>query len=168
MRWGEQYSKLFEATMLELGAFLGFGSHRPEVEIGKGPDNLWALGGLYYLVIECKSGATSAPKVSKKDTNQLNGSIVWFKQTYDTSCTFTPIMVHPKTQFEAAASPDPDIRVVHEPGLKSLKDAVRAFTTALTSNGKFKDAKEVERQLLQHHLNSQSIVELMSVKQMNK
>jgi hypothetical protein len=59
------------------GAFLGFGSHRPEREIGKGPDNLWAVGGLNYLVIECKSGVTAA-QISKTDCNQLIGSVSWF------------------------------------------------------------------------------------------
>ena len=93
--------------------------------MGKGPDNLWALGGLKYLIIECKSGATSAPKISKKDTNQLNGSITWFRQTYDESSSYIPIIVHPKTQFQPAASPDQSIRIIHEPGLKALKEAVR-------------------------------------------
>lgn len=48
--WGEDGSKRFEAAMKELGSFLGFGSERPEDKTGKGPDNLWALGGLNYLV----------------------------------------------------------------------------------------------------------------------
>ena len=129
----------------------------------KGPDNLWALGGLNYLVIECKSGATSAPKISKKDTNQLNGSIVWFKQTYDASCTFTPIMVHPKVQFETAASPDPAVKIINQTGLNALKGAVRAFATASASSGKFRDAKEVERQLKHHKLDAGSIIGLAAV-----
>ncbi|HCF7649009.1 hypothetical protein JET97_06735, partial [Pseudomonas aeruginosa] len=57
LEWGEEGSKRFEAAMAALGSFLGFGSQRPEDQIGRGPDNLWALGGLNYFVIECKSGA---------------------------------------------------------------------------------------------------------------
>lgn len=163
LRWDEEYSHRFEAAMRDLGFFLGFGSQRPEQDIGKGPDNLWALGGLSYSVIECKSGATSAPKISKKDTNQLNGSIVWFKQTYDKSCTLTPIMVHPKTEFEFAASPDPTIRIVNEKGLKTLKDAVRAYATALASGGTFKESKAVDIQLRQHKLDAENILRLISV-----
>ncbi len=42
--WYEDDANRFEAAIRELGALLGLGSQRPEVEIGKGPDNLWALG----------------------------------------------------------------------------------------------------------------------------
>ena len=116
--WGEEGSNRFEAAMLDLGKFLGFGSQRPEDATGHGPDNLWALGGLNYLVIECKSGAVLADRISKSDTNQLNGSIVWFRGKYDETCSMTPVMVHPKTVFEHAASPDPDIRIVNRQGAK--------------------------------------------------
>jgi hypothetical protein len=103
---------------------VGFGSQRPEEDIGKGPDNLWALGELHYLVIECKSGA-SAERISKKDANQLNGSIVWFASTYDHTCKCTPIMVHRRTTFEAAASPNAAIRIVDETRLDRRKRLMR-------------------------------------------
>lgn len=163
--WGEEGSKRFEAAMMALGSFLGFGSQRPEDAIGRGPDNLWALGELNYLVIECKSGAVSAEKISKGDTNQLNGSIVWFGQKYDGTCSATPIMVHPRTIFEHAASPDPSIRIVNGPGLKRLRDAVRAYSVALAASGDFTDARKVEKQLRHHKLSAADIVGLCTVAQ---
>lgn len=163
--WGEEGSKRFESAMKDLGKFLGFGSERPEEKFGRGPDNLWALGGLSYLVIECKSGAVKAEKISKGDTNQLNGSIVWFREKYDDTCAMTPIMVHPKTVFEHASSPHADIRIVHEAGLKRIRDAVRGYSAALASLGGFKDAKEIERQLQHFHLSGPKIVELCTVAQ---
>ncbi|BAN34106.1 hypothetical protein SCD_n00257 [Sulfuricella denitrificans skB26] len=163
--WGEEGSKRFEAAMLDLGQFLGFGSQRPEDKVGRGPDNLWALGGLKYLVIECKSGAVLADRVSKADTNQLNGSIVWFSEKYDKTCSMTPIMVHPKTVFEFAASPHADIRIVNGPGLKKLRDAVRAYSVSLTTSGGFRGAKEVEKQLQHHKLSAAEIVRLCTVAQ---
>ncbi|RON63100.1 DEAD/DEAH box helicase [Pseudomonas fluorescens] len=163
--WGEEGSKRFEAAMAELGAFLGFGSQRPEDQIGRGPDNLWALGSLQYLVIECKSGAVSAPKISKGDTNQLNGSIVWFTAKYDKTCSMTPIMVHPKTVFEHAASPHADIRIVNGAGLKKLRDAVRAYSVSLATTGGFNDARAVEKQLQYHKLSVDTIVGLYTVAQ---
>lgn len=161
--WGEDGSKKFEAAMQDLGSFLGFGSERPEDKIGKGPDNLWALGGLNYLVIECKSGATKAEKVSKHDTNQLNGSIVWFEEKYDKSCKKTPILVHPKTIFEHAASPDPLIRIITHAGLAKLRNGIKDYATALTTACGFKDAQEIERQLRFHKLDDASIVGLCTV-----
>ncbi|MFH1524349.1 MAG: DEAD/DEAH box helicase [Chloroflexota bacterium] len=163
--WGEEGSKRFEAAMLDLGQFLGFGSQRPEDKVGRGPDNLWALGGLKYLVIECKSGAVLADRISKVDTNQLNGSIVWFSEKYDKACSMTPIMVHPKTVFEFAASPHADILIVNCPGLKKLRDAVRAFSVSLATSGGFTDAKEVEKQLQHHKLSAAAIVGLCTVAQ---
>lgn len=163
--WGEEGSKRFEAAMKDLGSFLGFGSHRPEEDVGRGPDNLWALGGLKYLVIECKSGAESASKISKGDTNQLNGSIVWFSEKYDKTCSMTPIMVHPKTVFEHAASPHADIRIVNRPGLKKLRESVRAYSVALATSGAFNDANEVEKQLQHHKLSAANIVGMCTVAQ---
>ncbi len=161
--WGEEGSKRFEAAIKDLGSFLGFGSERPEDKIGKGPDNLWALGNLHYLVIECKSGATKAEKVSKHDTNQLNGSIVWFEEKYDSSCKKVPILVHPKTIFEHAASPNPQIRIINDTGLKKLRDGIRRYAIALTATSGFKDDQEVEKQLRFHKLNAAEIVDLCTV-----
>ncbi|MCJ2077603.1 hypothetical protein MKK68_18430 [Methylobacterium sp. E-016] len=163
LRWGEEQSRRFEAAMRDLGLLLGFGSERPEEEVGRGPDNLWALGGLRYLVIECKSGATGALRISKKDTNQLNGSIVWFRREYDATCVFTPLMVHPQTRFETAASPDPAIRIMEDAGLLRLRNAVRAYVAAITTSKVFTLPSEVSRRLDHHCLTPEKIVSLCSV-----
>ncbi len=168
LNWGEEGSNRFEAAMLDLGRFLGFGSQRPEQRVGRGPDNLWALGGLKYLVIECKSGAVLAEKICKADTNQLNGSIVWFTEKYDQSCSFTPIMVHPKTVFEHAASPHAEILIVNGQGLTKLRNAIRAYSVTLASSGGFKDVKETEKQLKHYKLSAAEIVGLCTVAQGTK
>lgn len=74
LAWDPTATDRFEAAIRDLGRFFGFGSQRPEREIGKGPDNLWAIGSLDYIVIECKSGST-AGKIPKSDCNQLTGSM---------------------------------------------------------------------------------------------
>lgn len=165
LNWGESGVPRFEAGMCDLGAFLGFGSQRPEEDMGRGPDNLWALGDLQYFVIECKSGATKAQRISKSDTNQLNGSIVWFKSEYDATCSATPILVHLKTEFENAASPDPAIRIMNSEGLERLRAAVKAYAIALASSGTFRDAREVEKQLAHHSLLASALAKLCTVKQ---
>lgn len=165
LQWGEEGSKRFEAAMKDLGLFLGFGSERPEDQAGRGPDNLWALGGSQYFVIECKSGAVLADRISKHDTNQLNGSTVWFGQKYDHTCTRTPILVHPKTVFEHAASPHPDIRIINGSGLTKLRDAIRAYAVSLASTGAYSGAKTVQKQLQHHHLCANEIGALCTVAQ---
>jgi hypothetical protein len=165
LNWGEEGTKRFEAGIFELGRFLGFGSQRPEDTTGRGPDNLWALGDLKYLVIECKSGATTTQRISKADTNQLNGSIVWFGDRYDESCSVTPVMVHPKTVFESAASPHKAIRVVNGPGLERLRTAIRDYSVSLATTGSFKDRAVVTRQLQHYKLSAAEIVALCTVQQ---
>lgn len=163
LQWGEDGAKRFEAAMKELGSFLGFGSERPEDQVGRGPDNLWALGNSRYFVIECKSGAALADRISKHDANQLNGSIVWFDQKYGHTCTRTPILVHPKTVFEQAASPHSDIRIVNGPGLNRMRDAIQAYSVSLASSGGFADAKTVQNQLKHHKLSAEEIEALCTV-----
>ena len=87
-------AKTFEEAMREVAEFIGFKAQRPENDFGKGPDVLWAVGGLRYFVIECKNGAVSQT-VNKSDCNQLTGSIMWFRDRYDHSCSSEPILVHP-------------------------------------------------------------------------
>lgn len=165
LQWGEEGSKRFEAAMKELGLFLGFASERPEDQVGRGPDNLWALGNSRYFVIECKSGAILAARISKHDTNQLNDSIVWFEEKYGRTCTRTPILVHPQTIFEHAASPHADIRIVNRPGLNRMRDAIRAYSVALASTGGYADVRAVQKQLQHHKLSAEEIEALCTVAQ---
>ncbi|MFN4330053.1 MAG: helicase C-terminal domain-containing protein [Limnobacter sp.] len=168
LQWGEEGTKRFEAALKELGAFLGFGSERPEDQTGRGPDNLWALGSSRYFVIECKSGAVLTERISKHDTNQLNGSIVWFDDKYGPTCNRVPILIHPKTVFEHAASPHIDIRIINDRGLNQMRTAIKAYSVALASSGVFTDARAVEKQLSYHKLSAHEIEALCTVTQGGK
>ena len=147
LAWGEENSKKFESAVLDLGFFLGFGSQRPEQDAGRGPDNLWALGALKYLVIECKSGAVKASAINKHDCNQLNGSMAWFAEKYDESCSAIPVMIHPKTVPEHAATLHADARIITEERLALLVDAVRSYSVAVSQKNGYADSKVVAGQL---------------------
>ncbi|MCP3380177.1 hypothetical protein NLM31_07100 [Bradyrhizobium sp. CCGUVB4N] len=147
LAWGEENSKKFESAMLDLGLFLGFGSQRPEQETGRGPDNLWALGALKYLVIECKSGAVKASAINKHDCNQLNGSMAWFAEKYDKSCSATPVMVHPKIVPEHAATLHADARIVTQDCLARFAATARSYSVAISQKNGYADAKVVADQL---------------------
>lgn len=121
-------SDIFEQAIKELGEHLGFISQRPEKEYRKGPDNLWASTDNICFVIECKNEATSKT-ISKEYCNQLNGSIVWFEETYPAINKFTPIMIHPNTKFDYAATPDPRIRIINREKLELLRDRLRKFAS---------------------------------------
>jgi hypothetical protein len=147
----EDSTESFEETLKELGALLGFAPQRPEKEFGRGPDVLWEAGERAYFVIECKSGVTSEQAINKHDCNQLNGSIVWFQEKYDSTCQALPLMVHPLSEYEHAASLDSAVRIITRDKLDELRDAVRQFAIAAAS-GNFGDAEYVRGLLKQFSL----------------
>ncbi len=164
LAWGEENSKRFERAMRDLGTFLGFGSQMPEVDYGKGPDNLWSLGALEYLVIECKSGATSAKTINKHDCNQLTGSMAWFGKQYDKSCSAVPIMVHPKIKLENAATLHHDARVITVENLAKLIEKLRGYTRAIGEANGYADKKIVARQLRDFGLTAEAFVNNFTTK----
>ncbi len=145
--WGEEHTKAFERAVRDLGLFLGFGSQMPEDDFGKGPDNLWSVGGLDYFVIECKSGAIKAKAINKHDCNQLTGSMVWFGQQYGAGASATPIMVHQQTKPEHAATLLPGTRILTAAGLEALTKALRSYAVAVGANLGYTDPKIVTKQL---------------------
>lgn len=155
--WYEDDAKRFEAAMRDLGLLLGFGSQRPEAEIGKGPDNLWAVGGLKFFVIEDKNGAT-ADVISKHDCNQLLGSMQWFTQAYDKGCHATPIMIHPSSRFDQYSSPGTDFRIMDKGGLVKLRTKLKAYITAIAASNAMADRNAIRDQLKSCSLNAEAIV----------
>jgi hypothetical protein len=132
----------FENAMEDLGSFLGFVSARPERDSGNGPDNLWALGGMNYLVIECKSGAESN-EISRTDIGQLANSMFWFHEKYDPSCKATPVMVHPNRRLHVKASASTGTRIITREKLEDLRGHVLDLAQSLTTSGAFVDIAEI-------------------------
>jgi hypothetical protein len=130
LQFYEDDAERFEKAVALLGLAIGFETQRPGLEAGKGPDDLWSLGALRFLVIECKNGAI-ATAIAKKDADQLSGAMNWFRETYDQSCQPVPIIVHPAQNFDRAASPVPDVRIVNEDCLANIRAELLAYAAAL-------------------------------------
>lgn len=141
----------FEQALKEVARFVGFKSQRPELEFKKGPDVLWAVGGLSYFVIECKNGAISG-SINKHDCNQLNGSGEWFRNRYDESCTFTPIMIHPSNTPEHAASLNANTRLIGEAELALLRKNLFEFVKSVCTNNQFGDEEAIRDRLAHFRL----------------
>ena len=149
----------FEKSMMNLGQILGFISTRPEKETaGQGPDNLWAIGNGKYLVIECKSGATT-PTISKNDCNQLGGAARWFSQEYGAGFSCVPIMVHKSIVIHDLAAPVEGMRIIDVQHMDKMKRQVEAFSIAVVQNDNWKNEHNILTLLQQYHLRSQDIVE---------
>lgn len=151
-------SEQFESAIMDVGQLLGFGSQRPEDDCGRGPDNLWTCGGLRFFVIECKNGCT-AELINKHDTNQMNGSIIWFEEEFDSSCIYTPIMFHLRTRFQYAASPNPRIRIVDNETLDLFKTALKQYATSVLQSGQIAELDTIRRLIQDNGLTPELIAE---------
>jgi hypothetical protein len=151
-------SNIFEEAMKNIVRYIGFESQRPEQEYKKGPDNLWNAGGLKYFVIECKNEAI-ATTISKAYCNQLNGSCSWFNNKYDASCTYVPIMVHPSTLFEYAASPDQAIRIMTKEKLESFRSSVKDLIKSIAISNALSSPNQIRDKLIAYKLRECDFVE---------
>lgn len=147
----------FENAIDQVAKLIGFRSQRPENDTGKGPDNLWSMGGNEYLVIECKNGAT-AERISKHDCNQLNGSGAWFKSMYDQSATFRPVMIHHSIFPEYAATLNENSRIMTIGDLDKFKKSVLDFINAICSSDKIHDETFIRERLISCRLRAMDII----------
>jgi len=151
-------SEAFERSMAAIAPLIGFEGQRPEKDVGIGPDLLWRLGGLSFLVIECKNGATTE-KVNKHDCNQLAGSMNWFQSQYDASCTAVPVMIHPYSSFERAGTPPPGTRVMTIQKLPDFVGALNSFMIgAIAADGQYRSSQDIATLLESLSLTAQRIV----------
>ena len=160
---GSEYEK-FEEALNQIGVVLGFVCSRPDKETGGyGPDNLWAIDSNKYLVIECKTEATT--QTIKKDyCNQLSGSVNWFKENYVYPNECTPIIVHPSKFVDVVASPDENMRVMTEEELTCFRKNIRDFYSALCHNGSISDISKINELLSIYKLRKDDIVNRYTVK----
>jgi hypothetical protein len=154
-------SNKFEEAIKNIAFYLGFQSHRPEKEYGKGPDNLWAVGDKNYFIIECKNGVTNET-INKHDVNQLNGSIEWFRDEYDQTLSSTPIMIHLGDKSEHAATPNSNSIVITKDKIEIFKKNILDFCIAL--KGRFSQTTVIGEYLLTYKLRPEDIVSQYAVK----
>ena len=119
----------FENAIAQLGTMLGFESQQPETR--GGPDVLWNLGELDYLVIECKNEVEN--DVPKKAAAQLAHSMNWFGDQYGSTCNATPLLVHHTGHHSHAATPPPGARILDAERLQRLRDRLLQFVRVLAA-----------------------------------
>lgn len=162
LQFKEDSSNIFEEAFKNIGAYLGFGTQRPEQEYKKGPDVLWQIGELKYFVIEAKNEAVVST-ISKSYCNQLNGSCNWFEKKYDSTCTYTPVLIHPSAVFEYAASPKSTIRIVTKEKLNDFCIAVRGFVKSVSSSNELGNQAAIREKLIAYKLRATDLAENYSV-----
>jgi hypothetical protein len=102
-------SNLFEEGIKALGAALGFQSHRPDKEVGTGPDNLW-IDPTNHLALAFESKAQkTAVSYSKREIAQCHDHIEWLKQNHSTVRLLALLIIGNSTEVDAAATPSGDM-----------------------------------------------------------
>lgn len=149
--WGHR-TKAFEQAMADLARLIGFAGQRPEHETGRGPDDLWAISGGSFYVIEAKSGAKDDHPVYKSSAEQLSNSMDWFTGQYTDVATAVPVLVHPRPQFDRQAAVPPGCRVITVRRLTALRDAIRKLAAELAAGDAFRDPGRTGRLLAGHRL----------------
>lgn len=149
---------IFEEGLKDIAKYIGFDSQRPELEFKKGPDVLWKIGELKYLVIECKNEAV-VTTISKDYCNQLNGSCNWFERKYDSSCSYDPIMVHLSNVFEYSASPKPTTSIITKEKLNAFCLSVRKFIQSVATGNELGNQAEIGQKLMTYNLRAIDFVE---------
>ena len=148
----------FEQAVADLGTHLGFTTQRPERDVKRGPDDLWAFGGQSYAVIECKN-ATVTGFIRKTDLDQLSGSLSWFREEYELPASALPVMIHPSNKVHRSGAAPVGCRVITTETLPKLIDAVRGWATALAGDDQYRNPDAVCQQLTARKLNGRSSIE---------
>ena len=98
-------SKKFEVALQQIGVLLGFKSQRPDNEIKKGPDNLWAMPNNEYMVFECKNEVEqNRVSISKAEAGQMEMHCGWFEKEYGAATTVTYNWIHPTNILSSDAN----------------------------------------------------------------
>ena len=124
-------ARAFEDGIEELGRILGFVSQCPERDSDGGPDNLWSLGEMKFLVIECKNEGTA--QVAKKDAAQLGHSMNWFRDQYDSTCKAIPVLIHHSGDHREGAVSPADTRILDSDRMRRLHESLTQFATTLAA-----------------------------------
>jgi len=136
--WGPK-TEAFEQAWADIADHLGVAGQRPERDTGRGPDGLWALTDATFLVCEAKSKSKDNHPIYKKDAEQLSNSMDWFRSEYGSNTKATPLLIHPRREFDKRAAIPTGCRVVSTAKLAALRAALQKLIAGLADNDTFRD-----------------------------
>ena len=139
----------FETALYDTGLLLGFESQRPDKEIRKGPDNLWAGVGDQYFLFECKSEVSEGRnEISKHEAGQMNSHCGWFDSEYGSVTKVKRVLIIPTLALSYQANFTHNIEIIRKNGLKKLRDNIKAFANEF----KQYELKDISEEFIQNAL----------------
>lgn len=156
--FGVNHSR-FEEAWKELGIILGFASERPEEELGKGPDALWAMPENQYLLTEIKNEVDlDRTEIHQDEAEQMSNSSNWFVKEYGEATPVVLLMIHPASDLADSAYPPANMMVMTPTKLGELHTRLRAFAAALSAKApEAWTAGEIGKLLASHRLDAGSV-----------
>lgn len=152
----------FESALNELSRALGFVGERPDKEWKEGPDNLWALDDIHYLLWECKNEVDiTRAEINKRETEQMNRSNAWFDRHYP-GCKVKRLIIHPSHKVQSAAAfTHNDVEIMRKAELRKFVTSIREFFKSFESMS-FRDlsVRQIHRLIDIHKL---SVLDLLSL-----
>ncbi|MFZ3022970.1 DEAD/DEAH box helicase [Pseudomonas sp.] len=163
LSFGKKADK-FEDALDKLSFALGFKGERPDKVWKEGPDNLWAINDVDYILWECKNDALpNKAKIDKREAEQMNRSCAWFAKHYNGGKAVN-IIVHPSNNLESAGAFLSDVLVLKEKALNRLKSQISKFFKTFEHQD-FKDLSErhINENLIAYDLIASKLVEDFTV-----
>jgi Type III restriction enzyme, res subunit len=156
--FGVNHSR-FEEAWKEVGTILGFASERPEEELGKGPDGLWAMPDNHYLLTEIKSEVElGRAEIYQDEAEQMSNSSNWFIKEYGKATPVVLLMIHPTTHLADSAYPPANMMLITPKKLEEFHARLRAFAAALSAKApEAWTAGEIGKLLASHRLDAGSV-----------
>lgn len=140
----------FENSLKKIGELLGFKSQRPDLEIRKGPDNLWCGPNSEYAIFECKSEVKIDRKeISKVEAGQMNNHCAWFESEYGDDTNVYRFMVIPTKHLSKQADFSHEIRIIRRSKLSEFRKAIKEFVKELSPY----NIKDITYETLQKYIN---------------
>lgn len=154
----------FESALKNVGELLGFVSQRPDMEIRKGPDNLWCGTNNEYAFFECKSEVEETrQEITKHEAGQMNNHSAWFEKEYGSNVFVDRYMLIPTKNLSYSGDFTHPVRIIRREKLKNFKESIKGFLKELSSYRLNDITYEKLQSLINlHHLNLNNIRELYS------
>jgi hypothetical protein len=158
LSFGVDHSR-FERAWAALGTVLGFASERPEEELGKGPDGLWAMPEGHYLLAEIKNEVElDRVDIHQSEAEQLSNSANWFIKEYGKDAPVLLLLVHPTKDLASSAYPPANTMVMTPNKLNELHSRLRGFAAALSAKApETWTTSEIGKLLASHRLDAASL-----------
>ena len=124
----------FENALANVGRIIGFYAQEPENDFGNGPDVLWGMTDMHYLILEAKSMAIHT-EITRDNIGQLLQSGEWFKKQYGDATKHTLVTLQSPNFKGFNVNPSENTKVIDDVTIEKIRTNLSQFVNAIVSTG---------------------------------